>query len=1247
MSTTHAFEYSKSSKAKCHGPPPCKGSPIDLGTLRYGQVNFGPYGETVEWRHWGCVTPDILQRLSTVQLERVPGFRNLRQEDQSKIRLAVGLRRIDPVDIPDTAREPSSSQTTVPGALSTPSSSQTMNTVAVTPGPSQKKRKAAFEAVAVSQPSTSQLHASQPPASQPLRRLSDRFEEEQNNGVIDVGDVHDEMYCMIKVPCVGLQYYEGLVGAGEEVRLLREPQNKFDRNAIQVMNIGGTQVGHVKREFAARLAPLLDQGLITVEGVMQEGNLRGKHYQLDMTVKIYGSGSQRSTLEPKLIWATPRQRGFPPRNGATAQVPGSASRSVGVPSSSQSAAGAAGRYGGVPGAYGGYGGHGAYGGYSGYPASTQSNYGQRASQPSPAELAAREAAARKQAEEMAKSAELRQILTSLEKVDDEGRRSSLLDTLCSVSDVLEMPEHPSPPSIKSGDLRVNLLKHQSQALQWCVGHEYPVLPKKETDKPVQFWQMKKVNGKPVYFNVATKTPQQTPPLLGRGALCADSMGLGKTLTMLALVLATKSDMPPDFSKTTLIVVPLSILSNWEKQIEDHVQPGTLTSCVYYGATRSMTPEDLKQYDIVITTYQTVTNEHGDALATSASDGGSVKKKKKVEGSLFHVSWKRIILDEGHSIRNPRTKMAKAVCALKAQRRWVLTGTPIINSPKDLGTILSFLRICHPLDNEDMYQRLVLRPLKSGDNSGAELLRAVMSHICIRRTKEMQDKDGKPLVPLPPVDITVMPVTITGKARELYDAVEELSSDRINNLVDKHGQNSAVVTSNILSLLTRLRQIALHPGLVPRNYLEQLRIVEAQEDAPVRQLSAEDRIRLQALLARGIEDNEECPICFDILRDPRITSCAHMFCLECISTIIMRDQKCPMDRRPLSLGDLIEPLPPTELTQAPIPQDDDDDDDDLDDLRTGSSAKIDQLIHLLQLTPATEKSLVFSQFTSFLDKIAEALEKAGIPYIRFDGKMSARRRQEAIARFSVPLDGSTSLSTITTEASVSQDTAVLPSRRTRRSTANTYVEGDAAIGDDDQDADYKFIDDGDDDDFIVDDDEDDDAPRKKSKGKGKKGKVKAKKQARISTAPPSKSIYLDGSAFGNEVNPKVMLISLKAGALGLNLTVANNVYLMDPWWQEGIESQAIDRCNRIGQTKPVHVYQLIAEDTVESKVIDIQEKKKKLIDHAFSGIKSKETQRMKKQARLQDLVALFGSRRGAQTENNEADNRQSTLDEWHQ
>ncbi|EEB90224.1 hypothetical protein MPER_11594, partial [Moniliophthora perniciosa FA553] len=89
--------------------------------------------------------------------------------------------------------------------------------------------------------------------------------------------------------------------------------------------------------------------------------------------------------------------------------------------------------------------------------------------------------------------------------------------------------------------------------------------------------------------------------------------------------------------------------------------------------------------------------------------------------------------------------------------------------------------------------------------------------------------------------------------------------------------------------------------------------------------------------------------------------------------------------------------------------------------------------------------------------------------------------------------------------------------------------------------------------------------------------------------------------------------------------ANNVYLMDPWWQEGIESQAIDRVNRIGQTKPVHVYQLISENTVESRVLDIQERKKNLIKQAFSGMKRAETPRQQREARLQDLIQLFGIR----------------------
>jgi len=100
------------------------------------------------------------------------------------------------------------------------------------------------------------------------------------------------------------------------------------------------------------------------------------------------------------------------------------------------------------------------------------------------------------------------------------------------------------------------------------------------------------------------------------------------------------------------------------------------------------------------------------------------------------------------------------------------------------------------------------------------------------------------------------------------------------------------------------------------------------------------------------------------------------------------------------------------------------------------------------------------------------------------------------------------------------------------------------------------------------------------------------------------VYLDGRTrdrqarveqFQNDPNAKLFLISLKAGGLGLNLHAAEYVYLLDPWWNPAVESQAIDRVHRIGQTRHVFAYRLIARDTVEEKVLDLQKSKRDLAD----------------------------------------------------
>ena len=104
------------------------------------------------------------------------------------------------------------------------------------------------------------------------------------------------------------------------------------------------------------------------------------------------------------------------------------------------------------------------------------------------------------------------------------------------------------------------------------------------------------------------------------------------------------------------------------------------------------------------------------------------------------------------------------------------------------------------------------------------------------------------------------------------------------------------------------------------------------------------------------------------------------------------------------------------------------------------------------------------------------------------------------------------------------------------------------------------------------------------------------------------LYLDGSTrdrqslveqFQRDDGPPLFLISLKAGGLGLNLTNADYIFLLDPWWNPAVEAQAIDRAHRIGRTRPVVAYRLIARDTVEEKILELQSRKRELAESIIS------------------------------------------------
>lgn len=123
------------------------------------------------------------------------------------------------------------------------------------------------------------------------------------------------------------------------------------------------------------------------------------------------------------------------------------------------------------------------------------------------------------------------------------------------------------------------------------------------------------------------------------------------------------------------------------------------------------------------------------------------------------------------------------------------------------------------------------------------------------------------------------------------------------------------------------------------------------------------------------------------------------------------------------------------------------------------------------------------------------------------------------------------------------------------------------------------------------------------------------------------VYLDGSTqnrsevvarFQNDDTCRVFLISLRAGGLGLNLTEADYVFLLDPWWNPAVETQAIDRTHRIGQTRNIFAYKFICKDSIEEKVLQLQQKKKYLANELVSN-----EQNFLKHLTKEDIEDLFG------------------------
>ena len=168
-------------------------------------------------------------------------------------------------------------------------------------------------------------------------------------------------------------------------------------------------------------------------------------------------------------------------------------------------------------------------------------------------------------------------------------------------------------------------------------------------------------------------------------------------------------------RATLLVCPTSLISHWVEQLNLHLHQGVqLKLKVHHGQSKSLYAGDLETHDLVITTYG--------ILAAEFVDG------ERSRGPLLNTRWLRVVLDEGHHIKNHLSKAHKAALELDVERKWVVTGTPIQNNLMEFWSLLNFLgsHTYAGRENMKLYKRQIEKLCQEGNERGYQRLKVIFA-----------------------------------------------------------------------------------------------------------------------------------------------------------------------------------------------------------------------------------------------------------------------------------------------------------------------------------------------------------------------------------------------------------------------------------------------------------------------------------------------------------------------------------------
>ncbi|MCJ1311344.1 hypothetical protein MMC25_005015 [Agyrium rufum] len=281
------------------------------------------------------------------------------------------------------------------------------------------------------------------------------------------------------------------------------------------------------------------------------------------------------------------------------------------------------------------------------------------------------------------------------------------------------------------------------------------------------------------------------PMLARGGVLADEMGLEKTLSVLGLICSSLDQMDsvqlegtPTHNQGTLIIAPMSAITAWQRQVVDHI------------ITEEALAAELQKHHLILTTYETLRSEW------------------ETECPLFRTKWLRVDLDEAHHIRNRFSKKFDAAYVIRARYRWCLTGTPIHNSLDDYRALLAFLGI-EPFQDKSQFDYWIASSIKEEKPGSLERLQVLVKVTCLRRTKQ----SSSAVLDLLPLLEKVDYIRLHDEELEIYNFFKERIADITSRVQPKQtrgrksahtpGKTGTGKEDNILALMKTLQLICNH------------------------------------------------------------------------------------------------------------------------------------------------------------------------------------------------------------------------------------------------------------------------------------------------------------------------------------------------------------------------------------------------------------------------------------------------------